>query len=87
MQKITEFLARFNLFVPIGSVVAKAACEAVFEVTGVVINERDIRYSNGSVYIEGQSAIRTAIRIDETAILEKMNAKLSSHSVKVSSLR
>ena len=75
MKGIGEFLERFKNFVPPNRALVKAVREALFEVSGLTVSEKDIRVVKGVANIQAPSAVKSEIRLHRKNISAVVQAK------------
>lgn len=81
MNRIGDFLARFNLFIPVDTIVARTISDVIKEVVGVAVDPKKVTHKGGRVFVSEHAATRTAILLNQTKILESANTRLKPYSV------
>lgn len=69
---ISNYLKKFEQFLPHETKVRNATIRAVHEVVGVSLERAKIKVSGGSVFIQGSAALRSEIGLKQAKILARM---------------
>lgn len=82
MQKASSFLARFkNLKVPERSL-RSTVVTVVYELTGVVLSESEVKISGDIIFIQTRSAMRAHIFSHKQLVLARINNVLGQEQVR-----
>jgi hypothetical protein len=86
MNRIGDFLARFNLFVPVDTIVSRTISDGIRDVTGVTIDPKQITHTSGKAFVATHAVTKTNIALNQKKILETVNLRLKPYKVSLSSI-
>jgi hypothetical protein len=87
MNKISDFLSRFNLFVSTETTVAKTVQSVIVDVLNITIDHSHIAYQSGVVRVSTYATVRSMIKINEAKIRSMCNERLKHYSITVTSIQ
>ena len=81
MHNLRDFLEKYKLIAPSDGAIRKTLAEIVLERARVRIPERDIKIIGSVAYIESDPMIKSAIFLNQSAILEDFFQKTGKRTI------
>lgn len=72
MQRLSDFLSRFQRMTPPDAVLKKLIAKTIGDVAGVPVSAADVTLSHNVAFVKCSSVAKNAIRLLRTKILEEL---------------
>jgi len=82
VQKITNLLKKYLSFTPKDSVVKESFLRVLMDFYNIEVESVNIKYSNGTLFLETSSVIKNVIFLNKEAILNEMRKELKEKTPK-----